>query len=266
MNQNDGARRGWNHLWAAFAHNSKLDEIELHYYHLWPKDCGETPHWLDAEHVSVVVKPGAGILWRAAYWYAAAHEDTVCDVSQIARAETLHAEERGARVWISAGKHASFLADGLCRRASGCGGDRCGSMERLHIAKIINLGELQRPMNGAVWARSTEWPLAEKLGRSDFSESRANLVEGGSSPEIARANPEKRPLQAAILGGNSALLGAFAGASSANIALSAAGDNTDGALSRASQRTGNSLARSIHSFSKSIAASAEKTGHALGTR
>jgi hypothetical protein len=250
----------------AFPHSATLDEIELHHYHLWPKDCGETPHRLHAEHVSVLVKQIAVTSWKAVYWYAAAHEDTVCDASQIASAETLRAEERGAQVWVSAGKHASFLADTFCRRGLGCGGDRCRTMEPLHVARIINLGELRTPMNGAVWARSTEWPLSAKLGRSDFPESRMNLLEGRSAAEIVWANPEKRPMQAAILGANSAVLGAFTGASSTNTALAAASDNTDNALDRASQRTGNSLARSFHRFAKSIEVSAQKTGQALGTR
>ena len=250
----------------AFPHNAKFDEIELHYYHLWSKDCGETPHRLDAEHVSVLVKQTAVTSWKAVYWYAAAHEDTVCDASQIARAATLRAEERGAQVWISAGKHASFLTETLCQRGSGCGGDRCGTMEPLHIAKIINLGELQRPMNGAVWTRSTEWPLSEKLGRSDFAESRTKLLEGSSATEILWANPDKRPIQGAILGGNSALLGAFTGASRTNIALSGTSDNTARALSHASRRTGNALASSFHRFAKSIEVSAEKTSQALATR
>src|SRR5262245_38955285 len=62
----------------AFPRNPKFEEIELHYYHLWSKDCGETPHPLDAEHVSVLLKQSAADSWKAAYWYAAAHEDTVC--------------------------------------------------------------------------------------------------------------------------------------------------------------------------------------------
>lgn len=249
----------------AFPRKAKFDEIELHYYHLWPKDCGETPHRLDAEHVSVLLKPSSVSSWKATVWYAAAHEDTVCDASQIARAETLNAEEHGAEVWISAGKHGSFLADTFCRRGSGCGGDRCRKIEPLHVAKIINLGELRMPMNGAVWVRSTQWPLAEKLSRSDFPESRMRLVEGKSAAEIVWANPQKRPFQVAILGGNSALLGTFTGASSTNTALAAASDNTDSALNGASQRTGNSLARSFRGFAKAIEMSAEKTGQALHT-
>src|ERR1700761_4074599 len=64
--------------------------VEIHYYHLWRQDCGRRGHALDTEHVAVQVEASGSDLsvakWKARYWYAAAHEDTVCDVSQIARA------------------------------------------------------------------------------------------------------------------------------------------------------------------------------------
>jgi len=86
--------------------------VEVHFYHLWKLDCGEHPHPLDAEHVAVLVRSSGGdpsaAKWTAMYWYAAAHENTVCDVSQIARASTLKAEDHGAKVWVSPGKHASY--------------------------------------------------------------------------------------------------------------------------------------------------------------
>ena len=76
-------------------------EVELHYYHLWRKDCGEMGHRLDAEHASALVSLGTTASDSAAlYWYAAAHEDTICDASQLTRAETIHAQERGPTLWI----------------------------------------------------------------------------------------------------------------------------------------------------------------------
>ena len=81
--------------------------VELHYYHLWRKDCGGHGHPLDTEHVAVLIQASdtniGSAKWKALYWYAAAHENTVCDVSQIARASSLHAEDHGAMVWISPG-------------------------------------------------------------------------------------------------------------------------------------------------------------------
>src|ERR1700742_120900 len=94
----------------AFPRRNHPGEVELHYYHLWKKDCGEMGHDLDAEHVSALIRLGdEPASARALYWYAAAHEDTICDAGHLSRAATISAEEYGATVWISPGKHASFL-------------------------------------------------------------------------------------------------------------------------------------------------------------
>src|SRR5215831_18501792 len=107
----------------AFPRAAQDGEVELHYYDLWRRDCGQQGHDLDAEHVSVLVARDQSGIWRAQYWYAAAHEDTLCDASQIARAKALNAEEGGPLVWISSGKHGAFLAQALCKH--GCGADEC---------------------------------------------------------------------------------------------------------------------------------------------
>ena len=101
--------------------------VEIHFYDLWDRDCGAHGHQLDAEHVAVLVEASSSELitakWKAVYWFAAAHENTVCDVSQLARASALGAEENGPKVWLSPGKHAAYLAKSLCNH--GCGADRC---------------------------------------------------------------------------------------------------------------------------------------------
>ncbi|HET9132189.1 MAG TPA: hypothetical protein VFO86_14635, partial [Terriglobia bacterium] len=101
--------------------------IEIHYYHLWSRDCGRLGHALDPEHVSVRVHAdrmdAPADEWRAQYWYAAAHEGTLCAASSGALASALHAEEHGAAIWVSKGKHGSFLSPARCRL--GCGGDSC---------------------------------------------------------------------------------------------------------------------------------------------
>src|SRR5262249_54154941 len=58
--------------------------IEIHFYHLWGSDCGLTPHPLDAESVSGLLRAGGDRLlpeaWQAVFWYAAVHESTLCDI------------------------------------------------------------------------------------------------------------------------------------------------------------------------------------------
>lgn len=237
----------------AFPRPGHAGQIELHYYDLWRVDCGKRGHNLDAEHVSAVLSEQAGT-WKALYWYAAAHEDTLCDASQVARATTLDAEIRGPEVWVSKGKHAAFLGKTIC--SGGCGADRCEAMEQLAIKDVVNLGEASAPMNGASWVDSPEWPLADKLRRSDFGEERVGRVDRMAPDDIAWASPGKRPAQAAILGGDSAIAGMGTGMRATDGALNAADAHTDGALNTASGSTGHALGRVYRKVKKALRATA----------
>jgi hypothetical protein len=243
----------------AFPRRGHPGEIELHYYHLWRRDCGELDHALDAEHVAALIEfHGNPKSAKALYWYAAAHEDTICDASHLARAGALGAEHRGATVWISAGKHGSFLSPAMCRH--GCGGDRCDHMKPLHVREIVNLGELASPMNGIQWLRSGDWPLRRKLERSDFTDSRLARLGLAPANQIVWATPSRRPAQAAILGVNAGLGGAGTGAQATDGALDTAHADTSAALETASERTGEALNRSAVNVWKAIKKSAERTG------
>ncbi|WP_051979693.1 hypothetical protein [Edaphobacter aggregans] len=250
----------------AFPVRSHGDEVELHFYQLWRRDCGQMGHPLDAEHVAVLLRRDDGAdgqpKWRAVYWYAAAHEDTVCDASQMTRASTLKAEDKGATVWVSPGKHASFLSEELC--SHGCGGDRCVDMERMKTAEVVNVGELSRPMDGAMWVSFAGWPLAEKMRRSDFGEARVERLERLPETDVAWANPSKRPAQAAIYGGNSALNGVAVGEHNTDTALVLANDKTSGALDSAQKSTGNALTKSYRNVVKALGGAAKSTGKAGG--
>jgi hypothetical protein len=233
--------------------------IEIHYYHLWKKDCGRMGHALDTEHVSVLIRAGGTDVrsanWKAMYWYAAAHEDTVCDASQISRASTLHAEDHGATVWISAGKHASFLNEELCRR--GCGGDICEKMAPLAVSKIVNLGEIGMPMNGALWISSSRWPLKTKMIRTDFQPLAVTRLENLPESDNAWVNPAKRPAQSTIAAGDSTI-----------DALVTSNQNTDTALSTAGGATGNALDKTYGNVKHGLGTSARHVGKFLrhGTR
>jgi hypothetical protein len=233
-------------------------QVELHYYHLWRQDCGEMSHSLDAEHVSALLVRDDTSQWKAIYWYAAAHEDTLCDASQVARAVAVDGERHGPLVWVSRGKHASFLNASICTH--GCGGDRCSSMRALAIPGIINLGEPSNAMNGATWTVSPEWPLAVKMTRSDFADARIARAEADPVARIVWANPRKRPIQAGILGGNDAVAGASTGLQAADTALDAASSHGGNALGTASGNTGNALAKSAGGVKRALRATAHKLG------
>jgi len=171
----------------------KGEWVELHYYHLWARDCGRSGHALDAEHVSALVDARSG---RALYWYAAAHEGTLCDMSSGARAGSLQAVEHGPRVWVSEGKHASFLTEEACR--GNCGGDQCPGGREIVPERVVNLGEKDAPMNGALWVASPLWPLRAKMGTDFEAEQLARL---DTSVGVTALDPSPLALRKILFGG-----------------------------------------------------------------
>lgn len=238
---------------------------ELHYYHLWQKDCGPHGHHLDTEHVAVLVRASDSDLatakWRAEYWYAAAHENTVCDVSQITRASTLRAEDHGAKVWISPGKHASFLNETLCNR--GCGADRCVDMVALPSSKVVNLGEVGEPMNGSIFISSAEWPLAAKMQNSNFPEEPVARLERLPESDIAWFNAGRHPAQQVIAVSGSTEQALATSGNNTTAAISTASVNTDVAISVAGTSTGNALQKTYAHTKHALGISAKHVGQSL---
>jgi hypothetical protein len=198
-------------------------QVELHYFHLWSRDCGRLGHDLDAEHVSAIVsantRDSAASAWVADEWYAAAHEGSACDASSGALAAVLGAQEAGPRVFVSRGKHASYFDRGQCKW--GCGSDECGDDRTIAPAAVINIGEHGAPLNGALWVHSRRWPLAGKLA-SDFDPGRRASLEGSRGDHIVSLMVHLRAPQAPLLAGDTAIDGlSTAAASTANALTSA---------------------------------------------
>jgi hypothetical protein len=218
--------------------------IEVHFYDLWSVDCGRMGHPLDAEHVSVLLqakKIDSPLEdWKALYWFAAAHEDTVCDASQIAAAKALDAEEQGATIWISAGKHGAFLSEAICPQ--GCGGDRCVKMAPLQVARVINIGESDAAMHGALWVHSPEWPLVAKM-RSDFSATTIAGLDHGEGTPVER-NEAHDSVKGTIYVANSVANGLGTSGSNTGAALNTADEKTEGALDKSAKSTGDALKKS----------------------
>jgi hypothetical protein len=253
----------------AFPRSGHAGQVELHFYHLWRTDCGEMGHGLDAEHVSALVSRNDDASWKALDWYAAAHEDTVCDGSQIARAATVEAEQHGPRVWISRGKHASFLSSELCNH--GCGGDECRNLQPLATPAIINLGEPSAALNGATWVDDPHWPLAAKMRRTDFTDARLARLSQLPDTAIVWANPPKRGYKSTIRVAGSTADGIGAGAratgtalTATDVALDTADAKTSNALSGATNATGHGLGKTYRRVVKALHTSAKKVGSAMG--
>ncbi len=245
--------------------NGDLPAAEIHFYHLWARDCGPHGHHLDTEHVAVLVGASESNLdsakWKAIYWYAAAHEDTVCDVSQITRASTIHAERSGPRVFISAGKHASYLDQRLCK--AGCGSDQCTDGVALPSHRIINLGEPAHPMNGSIFIASSEWPLLGKMTSSNFPPApvaRLNLMPDN---DIAWFNTGKHPAQGIIADSSATERTIAGGASNTTSALAKAGSSTDVAISLAGNGTGHALKETYTHTTHALGVTAKDVGKAL---
>lgn len=229
--------------------------IEIHYYHLWSRDCGRRGHPLDVEHVAALVSADSLRApvkdWRALYWYSSAHEDTVCDVSSGASAIKLDAEDRGPEVWISSGKHASYLSYDQC--SGGCGADRCESMVSLLPLKLINIGEVDAPMNGALWVRSRKWSLPSKFV-TDFDDAVLTRLMDSKTAGPVRLKPHLRRTQAVLSNSDS----------TAN-ALESSGRHTGGAVFLAGDRTGRAVDTSNHSTGAALITAGKNTGQALDT-
>lgn len=248
-----------------FPASNGSDAVEVHYYHLWRTDCGRHGHPLDAEHVSALLQKKGGdpqtAEWIASYWFAAAHEDTVCDVSQIARSSTLHAEQHGATVWISPDKHASYLLASSC--SAGCGADRCMQMTKLKVSDVINLGEDKHPMNGSTFASSPEWPLATKMRSSNFPAAQLARLDALPADDIVWYNTGKHPAQGIIaISSHTQQHIAAAGAATSG-ALETADGSTASALGAAQQQTGSALGKSYRSVKRALGTSARHVGDAL---
>jgi hypothetical protein len=118
-------------------------------------------------------------------------------------------------------------------------------MEPLAVSAIVNLGENAKPMNETLWSASPQWPLATKMGRSDFQPVVLAKLERLPNSDIAWVNPSKRPAQSTIAAGGSTVG-----------ALEISNRNTDSAISLAGGATGGALGTSYRGVTKALGKSA----------
>ncbi|HPT26819.1 MAG TPA: hypothetical protein PLZ95_10400 [Bryobacteraceae bacterium] len=240
------------------------DFIEIHFYHLWANDCGFGSHPLDVEHIAVLVAPPAsGTLpgkYVAKYWFAAGHQGTPCDAAHGARAADLAAETSGVTVWVSHGKHASFLSKDTCGRL-GCGGDRCPAMAAMAPGKLINIGEPGAPLNGAVWAASKKWGVQTKM-TTEFTPGVIARLDSAEPREIVFIHPELIPAKAFILGGNHTLGAVGTGGKHTGLAIKTADKHTANALDTSARKTGSALKTATRSTAKFLGLRAKKPADA----
>jgi hypothetical protein len=215
--------------------------VEAHYYTLWDRDCGRVSHALDVEHVAVLVSL-EGPEPQALYWYAGAHEKTLCDISSAARASAVYAVDRGPQVWSSSGKHAIYFSEAKCDSGSGCGADSCAdNTELARTGKVINVGELNHPAEGADWVASSTWVLREKMTTNFTPEVLA--VMNAAPPDQAITVKGRSTYRGTIQVSDTVLGSTMRGAEHTSAALATADTHTSSSLQKASNATGRSLKR-----------------------
>ena len=226
--------------------------VELHFYHLWQRNCGKLAKSLDVEHVSALVTansmtaPAAD--WVALYWYSSARQSAMCDKSHAAGAGLVQAIDRGPAVTISAGRHASYLDSALCQQ--GCGSDRCEGLQALSVPRVVNLGEPDAPLNGSAWTASPLWVLRDKMN-SDFPDAVLAELQVSGNDQFLPIRPATPSVQ-------------LAAGATAN-ALSTAGESTGHALDSAQRHTGDALDTSARSVGTALRKAASSTGKFLGS-
>jgi hypothetical protein len=221
-------------------------EIEIKYFHLWGRDCGRPSHAFDVERVSALIHAPSleapADAWQAAYWYAAAHEGTVCDASSGATAESVRATGVGPYVYVSRGKHASYLNRGHCKW--GCGSDLCDPGPPSPRGMIVNLGERDAPLNGATWLGSRRWGLGDKLA-TDFDPERRARFDRDPPSAVVALRVALRPVQAPILGGDTGLDAILLAGKTATLSLATAADATATAVEATGQAIGTSAGQTL---------------------
>ena len=218
-------------------------QVEVHYYVLWERDCGRVSHPLDAEHVAALISmEDSGP--RALYWYAGAHEKTLCDMSSGARARSLSAEERGPQIWSSAGKHALYFSKAKCDSGSGCGADSCVDDVDAPAAEIINLGERNAPANGSEWLSSPGWLLSDKMA-PNFTPEITRLIDLAPEDSVITVRG-RSTFRGTIQVSDTVLMSAENGAQHTSSALSTADTHTTNAMGRATKATGHALRKAWH--------------------
>lgn len=239
-----------------FPHASDPRTVEIHYYHLWSRDCARMGHKLDAEYVAALVRADDANTvsgYKAIHWYAAAHEDTLCDGSTGATASSLGSETHGPMVWISSGKHASFFSK-ECKGA--CGDDRCENASSMVAGPLINIGEPGKPLNGAAWTSSPSWPLSSKM-QPVFTES--VLAQLDTSDGIIPLNNSSRAKKGVIRRSAMTADALQTGQGHTADAIATGSEKTTGAVSDSYSNTKSSLRRAAGAVGRWFSGKKNKT-------
>jgi hypothetical protein len=138
-------------------------------------------------------------------------------------------------------------------------------MVPLQPTALINLGEPQHPMNGALFYSSKEWPLMAKMSTTDFPAAAVARLNQIPDADIAWFNPGRHPAQGVIA--ESSITGQAIAGSGRNTttAIALAANSTEDALSAANGSTGEAISTAGNSTGNALQKTCAHTLHDLGT-
>ena len=129
--------------------------------------------------------------------------------------------------------------------------------------KIVNLGEPAHPMNGSVFISSSEWPLMEKMSKTDFPPDPIARLNQLPETDIAWFNAGKHPAQGIIANSSSTQQALAGSARNTTSALAIAGTSSDSAISVTKDNTGSALQQSYKQTKHGLGATARDVAEAL---
>jgi hypothetical protein len=133
----------------------------------------------------------------------------------------------------------------------------------LSPSKIVNLGEPGHPMNGSVFIASSEWPLMDKMSKTDFPPEPIARLSRLPETDIAWFNAGKHPARGIIAKSSSTQQALAGGARNTTSSLSTAATSTDTAISVTQDSTGNALEQSYKQTKRGLSATARHVAEAL---
>ena len=136
-------------------------------------------------------------------------------------------------------------------------------MVALQPGKIVNLGEVGRPMSGSSFIASGEWPLTAKMSAANFPADSIARLNGLPDTDIAWFSAEKHPAQGIIAVSGATERGIAGGVSGTAGSVGIAAASTGAAISVAEGDTGNALTKSAAHTGHALGAAARAVGEAL---
>lgn len=133
-------------------------------------------------------------------------------------------------------------------------------MAPLAPPKVVNIGELENPINGALWVKSRRWPLASKF-TTDFDDVVLARLMDTKATEPIQLKPDLHRTQAVLSSGNSTATALQSSSRRTGISVFLAGEGTEAAVGGSNRNTEAALVKAEKNTGQAL----DATGKAVGT-